>query len=1173
MLTLPSAVRRFQQYVSVAACVLVLAPETPLNADDSGWHKTSVPDVWKRAPSGNLKAASGYAWYRCVVNVPESWAGDNVRLYVEAIDDARTSFFNGTRVGASGTFPPTYRSGLGEKGEFRIAADLVKTGPNVVAIRVYFKDGRTNFSVAPPVLLNPSAKQGIRMEGNWLGRADDDLGWAKLIAEAKEFHYGKIDTVENVDVYVRRRRGDNDKVPPVEAVKQFKVADDLVVQLAVGEPHVRQPLFMNWDERGRLWVLQYLQYPNPAGLKMLSRDKYLRSVYDKVPEPPPHGVRGADKITIHEDTDGDGAYDKHKTFVDGLNIASSFARGRGGVWVLNPPYLLFYADKNNDDVPDGDPVVHLKGFGLEDSHSVANSLRWGPDGWLYAAQGSTVTGNIIRVGIDKRPVHSMGQLIWRYHPQKRQYEVFAEGGGNTFGVEIDEEGRVYSGYNGGNTRGFQYVQGGYFKKGFGKHGALSNPYTFGYFEGMAHHSVPRFTHNFVIYAGAALPKSYYGKLFGIEPLQGQIVLSEVMPNGSSFKTKDITRPVTTNDQWFRPVDIKVGPDGAVYFADLYEQRIDHSSHYAGRIDRESGRIYRIISKSDVGKNRRAFDYSKASSAELVKALTHANKWHRQTAVRVLGDRQDQSLIPALTESIADEGWQTALESLWALNATGGFTDERGLQLLEHPSFQVRLWVVRLLCDRKQVSAEIAAKLAAVAVREPYVHARSQLACSARRLPASQGLPIVRALMDHSEDSADIYLPLLLWWALEAKVASEPDAVIKFFSDPTVWKTEIAEKHIVERLMRRLALSGTRGDLLRCAKLFELSPSPKHVKLLMAGFEKAFKGRSLADAPAPLLAVLAKTGAGSLSLKVRQGDRAAIDEALKFIANAKSDAAKRIELIRIFAEVRKPESIPILTTLVGGNQPVSVRTAAMTSLQSYDSPMIATDVISLYAKLPADLRANAVTLLTSRKASTQSLLKAVDAGKLDPASIAIAGVRKMLLHDDKEIQTLVRKHWGSVAGATTEQMRKKIEGLTDLIGKASGNPYVGKVLYRNSCGKCHRLFTDGGEIGPDLTSFKRDDLQRMLLNVVNPNAEIREGFENHLIVTEEGRIANGFLADQDNQVVVLRGADGQNIVIPRADIDIMKALPQSVMPEGLLDKLSDQQIRDLFAYLRASQPLP
>src|SRR6185503_4484917 len=150
------------------------------------------------------------------------------------------------------------------------------------------------------------------------------------------------------------------------------------------------------------------------------------------------------RVTIHEDKDGDGYYEAHKTFVDGLSLATSVALDRDGVWVLNPPYLLFYPDANRDDVPDGDPEVHLEGFGIEDSHSIANNLRFGPDGWLYAAQGSTVTGEIRRYGSKDKPIHSMGQLIWRYHPELKRYEIFAEGGGNAFGVEIDSKGRIYS---------------------------------------------------------------------------------------------------------------------------------------------------------------------------------------------------------------------------------------------------------------------------------------------------------------------------------------------------------------------------------------------------------------------------------------------------------------------------------------------------------------------------------------------------------------------------------------------------------------------------------------------------------------------------------------------------------------------------------------------------------
>ena len=337
-----------------------------------------------------------------------------------------------------------------------------------------------------------------------------------------------------------------------------------------------------------------------------------------MPPPPPNHFKGKDKITIHEDTTGSGKFDKHTTFVDGLNIATSMVRGRGGVWVLNPPYLLFYPDRNNDDVPDGPPEVHLEGFGLEDTHSVTNSLCWGPDGWLYAAQGSTVSASIKRPGLDKTPVHSMGQHIWRYHPETRRYEIFAEGGGNAFGVEIDSKGRVYSGYNGGDTRGFHYVQGGYYRKGFEKHGNLSNPYTFGYFPPMKHHQVKRFTHTFTIYEGNALPRQYQGKLFGVDPLQNNVVMAEVERDGSTFKTKDIGFAVKTSDLCFRPVDIKQGPDGNLYVCDWYDAMVAHLITAETKADDADGRIYRIKSKD--AKPFKPTDLSKLSSEALVGVL-------------------------------------------------------------------------------------------------------------------------------------------------------------------------------------------------------------------------------------------------------------------------------------------------------------------------------------------------------------------------------------------------------------------------------------------------------------------------------------------------------------------------------------------------------------------------
>jgi putative membrane-bound dehydrogenase-like protein len=1154
----------------LTACAFTLVTIATLHTSAvsaAEWHSLPVPGTWQNSAVGDFRKAltkyDGFAWYRCNLNLPGSWKGKDLVLSVEKIDNAHEVYLNGIKVGGAGSFPPKYTSGLSTPKKYQIPKKLVKPGQNLLAIRVYDHEGQGGFKGAAPTII--AGNKAINLNGIWEFRTGDDPAWAKGPTKitSTAIFWRVLDT--KIALNNAAQVG---LLSPPEALKSFTVPDDLQLDQVLAEPVIRQPLFMNFDEKGRLWVMHYLQYPYPAGLKMVSKDNFWRAVYDKVPPPPPNHFRGADKITIHEDTNGDGIYDKHKTFLDGLNISSSFVKGRGGVWVLNPPYLLFYPDKNNDDIPDGNPVVHLKGFGLEDTHSVVNSLRWGPDGWLYAAQGSTVSGNVAKPG-EKNPSHSMGQLIWRYHPVTKKYEVFAEGGGNSFGVEIDAQGRIYSGHNGGNTRGFHYVQGGYYRKGFGKHGSLSNPYSFGYFSAMKHPNVQRFTHNFIIYNGGALPKKYDGKLFGVEPMQGRIVQSQVTVDRSSFKTTDINRPVATTDRRFRPVDIKVGPDGAIYFADLYEPQISHREHFSGQIDKTNGRIYRLRARGS--RPHKVPDLGKKTGAELIGYLSHPNKWYRQTTLRLLGDRKDRSLIPAFKKLIENETGQIALEALWALNLTGGFDEKYALKTLLHENPAVRSWTVRLLCDDGAISKYTAQRLAGLAKTESYVQVRSQLACSAKRLPANNALPIVRNLLSHSEDSDDIHLPLLLWWAIESKVNQDGTKVVELFRDPSVWNLPIVEKHLLQKLVRRFALSGSRRDLTACAKLFELSPGKKQTAELMRGFELAYKGRSLSGLPTELSAALSKAGGGSSTFRVRQGEKKAINDALLTIADTKRPLNIRVEFAQVFGEVKQPASIPVLLKALTSRH-ASLQKAALTSLQAYQSDPIGKAVVTAYAKLSPEVQSVAQTLLVSRKTWNRQFLEAVDEKTIDKKTIPLDVVRKMTIHQDKTITTLIGKHWKSVKGASSTEMQKQIASIADLLKARTGDPYKGKLLFTKSCAKCHLLYGQGGRIGPDLTTYKRDDTLRILMNVVNPSAEIREGFETYLVVTEDGRALTGFMFDSDNRVVVLRGADGQNITIPRNNIDEMIRQKKSLMPEGLLKTLSPEQIRNLFAYLKGSQPL-
>ena len=1148
----------------------VVAAEDSVAAHEKNWEEVAVPQHWKRGGGGG----EGVSWYRCFVHVPENWKGHDLQLSLEPVDDARAIYFNGRQVAQVGEFPPHYRSGLGEDTEHTIPAENVHYGKlNTLAVRVYRYDGRGGFNVATPAIFGP--KTAIRLEGPWQfypGEPPEaDLQLTASAAAPVDFLYKRLEDREQVAGTLRRLENDAGPLSPQATLSQLHVADDLEVQVALAEPHLGQPVSFKFDERGRLWVVQYLQYPVPAGLTMVSRDQHLRTVYDKVPAPPPHHNPGQDKITIHEDQDGDGTYDHHQTFIDGLSMVSSFAVDADGVWVLNPPYLLFYPDRDRDDRPDGDPEVHLEGFGIEDSHSIVNSLRFGPDGWLYAAQGSTVTGNIKRPGSADKPVQSMGQLIWRYHPTKRRYEIFAEGGGNAFGVEIDAKGRIYSGHNGGNTRGFHYVQGGYYQKGFGKHGALSNPYTFGYFLPMAHASVPRFTHTFILYEADHLPDPYHGDLLAVAPLQSHLVQSEVKPHGSTFQTLDVGHPLTSDDSWVRPVDIQLGPDGAVYVADFYEQRIDHASHYQGRVHRGSGRIYRLVARDSKPQPVRL---AEASEDQLLASLSHPNRWVRQTGLRLIGGLENPAALrPRLEEMLSHSTGQTALEAFWALHLAGGLSEELAAQTLQHPDPYVRLWSVRLLCDDRRASDTTASSLAALAEREPHVEVRSQLASSARRLPSSQGLPIVRQLLRHDEDVDDPHLPLLLWWAVESFADSDRDDVVRLMEDPTIWELPLVKQHLLARLMQRYAQAGRRSDLLVCARLLDLAPEAPDVQELMKGFEAAFEGRALPDLPDELVRALSASGGGSLALRLRQDNAAALDEALEIIADSQAPVAERMQYIQVLGQIKQPRSVnPLLTVFQQADVP-ALQSAALTALQSFTDPSIATTILQEYASLPAEVRETADVVLSSRQSWSLALLEAVANGKINRDEVSMAVVRKMLLDPNPQIEQRVRTLWGEVHGATTEQMRARVGDLAQVIHSGTGNPYNGKEIFHASCGKCHVLFEEGGLVGPDLTSYKRDDLQGMLLHVVNPSAEIREGFENYLLLTDDGRALNGFIADEDNQVVVLRGVDGQIRSVPRDEIEEMRAVPQSLMPEGILDPFTEQQVRDLFAYLRATQPLP
>jgi putative membrane-bound dehydrogenase-like protein len=953
---------------------------------------------------------------------------------------------------------------------------------------------------------------------------------------------------------------------PADAIKHFQVPEGFKITCAASEPDVRKPVTITFDDRGRMWVIQYLQYPSPAGLKPVKVDQYLRTVYDRVPEPPPKGPKGADRITILEDPDETGRYRKIKDFHVGLNLASGMCLGYGGVFVAQPPYLLFYKIKEGADVPDGDPEVLLSGFGMEDAHALANSLQWGPDGWLYGAQGSTVTANIR--GIEFQ------QGIWRYHPVTKEFELFAEGGGNTWGLDFDRHGQIIAGTNWGGQAMLHQVQGGYYVKGFTKHGPLHNPYTFGYFDHVPYAGFKggHVTCGGILYTGGLFPEKYRNQYVAANLLSNAIYWHQLEHNGSSFKAKFGGDLVTTDDKSFRPVDCLVGPDGAVYIADWCDKRANHVDP-VDNWDRTKGRIYKL----DYPANRQRklpgdAPLSKLSSKELVGLLSHSNDWYCREARRILAERRDASVIPTLKQMLIDNKDQLALEALWALYVSGGFDEHMAIRLLEHPNEDVRAWTVRLLCDPKHVSTPMFLRLLQVAAKDPSPLVRSQLACSAKRLSGFQCLAIVNELLCRSEDVDDPHIPLLLWWAMESKATTDRDVLqLWFILLPDARIHSMLNRQILERLARRYMAEGTEDAYAACADLLVTMPN---IDPVIIGFEKALEGRTLSEMPSVLRTPLDRlwrrqpSHLALLRLMLRLNQQDAFKQALALIQDAKRPVTDRLSLIETIGQLGKADCIPIFLAQLRNTPDVKIRTAFLSALQSFPDPKIGDSILELYPKLPVDIKGRAQQFLCSRPGSALAFLKEVDAGRLDKKQVPLDNLQRLVAFKNSEIDKLVEKHWGKVGAQTSGEKQSRMTSIKHILRQGKGDPAKGKELFVKNCANCHTLFNEGNKVGPELTGLDRKNLDFLVVSIVDPSAFIRPEFVAYNVVKKDGQVLTGLLAEDSPKTVTLLDAQNQRTVIAKDKVEEMTASAQSLMPEKLLDPFDDQQIRDFFAYLQS-----
>lgn len=558
-------------------------------------------------------------------------------------------------------------------------------------------------------------------------------------------------------------------LPLTESAKKMTVPEGFRTTLFAGEPDVVQPMAFDIDDRGRLWVVESMEYPGWTT----------------------DGSEGKDRIIILEDVDGDGKFDKRTLFWDKGTNLSGIAVGFGGVWLTSVPNLVFVPDRNGDDVPDGKPQILLDGWDLNARHNVVNGLTWGPDGWLYGLNGILSNSKVGKPGTPENERVVMNCGVWRYHPTQHKVEWVASGTTNPWGLDFDQHGQIFI-TNCVIKHLFHVIPGAHYERMFGED---LTPNTFGLIQSCADHihwgggkwtesrggegihDKPGGGHAHVgamIYQGDNWPDAYRGNIFTCNVHGNRINRDILHRHGSGYVAKHGRDFLMANDTWFRGLELKYGPDGGVYVTDWSDTGECHD-HEEKDIHRENGRIYKVT----YGQASHApINLAAASDDELVSLQRHKNEWYVRHARRLL---QERAAAGKLDDKVHDQLWRDLqmskepdqrLRAIWTLHVTGGLTEATRRDLLNDDSEYVRAWAVSLEVEDRQVTADMLKRLTLLAATDKSPHVRLYLASALQRLPLTDRWPIAEALVAHAEDAEDHNIPLMIWYGIEPLVAAD-----------------------------------------------------------------------------------------------------------------------------------------------------------------------------------------------------------------------------------------------------------------------------------------------------------------------------------------------------------------------------------------------------------------
>ena len=947
-----------------------------------------------------------------------------------------------------------------------------------------------------------------------------------------------------------------DSNPEVE-LKTFILPDGFTANLYASDPQLAKPIQMNFDAKGQLWVASSEVYPHIKP-----------------------GQPATDKIIVLKDTTGDGKADHRRVFVDNLLIPTGVVPGDGGVYVANSTDLIHYSDTNGDGKSDTQRVI-LSGFGTEDTHHLLHTLRWGPDGALYMNQSIYIHSHVETPSGVKR---LLGGGIWRFRPETMELEIFCRGFVNPWGHHFDPWGQSFA-TDGAYSEGINYVfPGAVFATAPNEPRRLKglNP-------GSPKHC------GLEILSGRHLPESWRGTMIANDFRGNRVCRFEVTENGSGFASSQVAEVIKSTHVAFRPIDVKMGPDGAIYIADWYNPIIQHGEvdFRDERRDHTHGRIWRITANDRP--SLELPDFSGLSVNQLLDQLKAPEDWVRLYAKLELKTRPKEEVVKTISKwltnldnSHADYS-KLQLEAMWAYQNVLHTSSNLVETLLNDDDHRVRAASVRLASVRRDKLPHHAEYFFTAATDE---HPRVRLE-AVRALAEVGTLEAVSQIANVLEDPMDRFLDFAIWRALrdnqdvwfplvkQGEFTFDGKTSQLLFALNSIDNSN-ASATLINILSKQKEVRASAFDL---SDAISANADPKALDYVM---QWLLSNGIVADRDRTAASINVAISA-SLSNKVTPSnprkwistlkDAELFQQQFKAIAawkfvdgyqsiydTAQKDGKHRKSGITALGIIGGKQAIEVLSPLATHNDP-DIRAAAINALSKFalerSAELAALDLASTHS-----IQGRTLPPILSQQSGIQLLIKAV-AGKTlptDNAKKAISTVRSTGNPSPELIAAL--RIAGKVDEAGWQLTQKLKESLLEEV-RTSGDPYLGESIYRRKdlqCMKCHAIGGAGGKVGPDLISIGASAPTDYLIeSLITPNSKIKENFHAIQVLDIDGQITSGIVIQSDDNALVLRTAKDELVKIQKSDIELQKET-RSLMPDGTVDELTKEELVHLVSFL-------